>query len=144
MLLDISPQTAKLSNEVFDPDGRHDAPGHQEVELGSAKLYRVTSKARWLARGSSSTNKNDGRPVTCPLCEGYGLAGYSQDHLHRKGSLSAHRELEAALQQNQAAQLAALPITCPRSRALARPTKPLWLHSFTADVLAFKPDRLVG
>lgn len=47
-LLDIAVKNAELICEVFGPDGRHDTPGHQEIEIGLAKLYRITGKRKYL------------------------------------------------------------------------------------------------
>jgi len=47
-LLDVALANADLICTVFGPDGRHDAPGHQEIEIGLAKLYRVTGQRTYL------------------------------------------------------------------------------------------------
>ncbi len=46
--LDIALKNADLIDEVFGPDGLHDVPGHQEIEIGLAKLYRVTGDKKYL------------------------------------------------------------------------------------------------
>jgi DUF1680 family protein len=48
-LLDIALKNADLVCSVFGPDKRHVAPGHQVVEMGLVKLYRVTGKKEYLA-----------------------------------------------------------------------------------------------
>ena len=47
-LLDIAVKCADLVDSVYGPGRREDAPGHQEVELGLVKLYRVTGDKRYL------------------------------------------------------------------------------------------------
>ncbi len=48
-LLDIALKNADLVCSVFGPDKKHVAPGHQVVEMGLVKLYRVTGKKEYLA-----------------------------------------------------------------------------------------------
>ncbi len=47
-LLDVSIKNAELLLQVFGPDKRHDIAGHQEIEIGLAKLYRETGKKEYL------------------------------------------------------------------------------------------------
>src|SRR5579859_8111587 len=47
-LLDIALKNADLLVRVFGPDKRHVAPGHEIVEMGLVKLYRVTGKKEYL------------------------------------------------------------------------------------------------
>jgi DUF1680 family protein len=47
-LLDVALKSAALVMKTFNPAGRHDVPGHQEIEIGLVKLYRVTGDARYL------------------------------------------------------------------------------------------------
>jgi len=47
-LLDIALKNADLLVNVFGPDKRHVAPGHEIVEMGLVKLYRVTGKKEYL------------------------------------------------------------------------------------------------
>jgi DUF1680 family protein len=46
--LDIAKKNAELILSVYGPDKRHDAPGHQEIEIGLSKLYRTTGDKRYL------------------------------------------------------------------------------------------------
>lgn len=46
--LDIAIKNADLINSVYGPDKRHDAPGHQEIEIGLTKLYRTTGEKKYL------------------------------------------------------------------------------------------------
>ena len=47
-LLDIALKNAGLVCSVFGPDKKHVAPGHQVVEMGLVKLYRITKKKEYL------------------------------------------------------------------------------------------------
>ncbi|MFW6140369.1 MAG: beta-L-arabinofuranosidase domain-containing protein [Acidobacteriota bacterium] len=72
--LDIALKNADLIAEVFGPSGKRGAPGHQEIEIGLVKLYRVTGDKKYLSlakffldeRGQSHRQKLYGK--------------YSQDH----------------------------------------------------------------
>lgn len=48
-LLDIALKNADLVCSVFGPDKKHVAPGHEIVEMGLVKLYRITGKAAYLS-----------------------------------------------------------------------------------------------
>lgn len=47
-LLSIALKNADLVCSVFGPDKKHVAPGHEVVEMGLVKLYRITGKAEYL------------------------------------------------------------------------------------------------
>jgi DUF1680 family protein len=47
-LLNIAVRNADLVCEVFGPGRRHVAPGHEVVEMGLVKMYRVTGKKAYL------------------------------------------------------------------------------------------------
>ena len=69
-LLDIALRTADLLNRTFGPGKQSIWPGHQIVEMGLAKLYRVTGDPRYVnlakfmleARGPDSSEKGAGNP----------------------------------------------------------------------------------
>lgn len=48
-LLDIALKNADLVCNVFGPDKKHVAPGHEIVEMGLVKLYRITGKPEYLS-----------------------------------------------------------------------------------------------
>jgi DUF1680 family protein len=47
-LLDIALKNGDLVVEEFGPNGIHSPPGHQEIEIGLAKLYRVSGEKKYL------------------------------------------------------------------------------------------------
>ncbi len=47
-LLDIALRNAELIAATFGPDKKRLPPGHQEIELGLVKLYRVTGEKKYL------------------------------------------------------------------------------------------------
>jgi len=46
--LEVAIKNAYLIASVFGPDKRGGAPGHQEIEIGLVKLYRVTGNEKYL------------------------------------------------------------------------------------------------
>lgn len=74
-LLDVALKSADLVVRTFGPQGRKEVPGHQEIEIGLIKLYRLTGEEKYLQtarffldqRGNASGHKLYGE--------------YSQDHL---------------------------------------------------------------
>jgi hypothetical protein len=73
-LLAVALKSADFVDGVFGPGRRHGAPGHQEIEIGLVKLYRLTGKKKYLnlakffldERGNATDRKLYGE--------------YSQDH----------------------------------------------------------------
>jgi DUF1680 family protein len=71
-LLDIALRTANLLVATFGPGKREIWPGHQIVEMGLVKLYRVTGDAQYLnlakfmldVRGPASKEQGAGDPYT--------------------------------------------------------------------------------
>jgi hypothetical protein len=73
-LLDVAIKNANLLLEVFGPGKRGEVPGHQEIEIGLAKLFRVTGDERYLKLAKFYVDER-GNP------KGHKLYGeYSQDH----------------------------------------------------------------
>lgn len=46
--LDIALKNADLLDHIFGPGKRNDAPGHEIVEMGLVKLYRITGEKKYL------------------------------------------------------------------------------------------------
>ncbi len=74
-LLDIALMNADLIDAVFGPGKICDVPGHQEIELGLVRLFRVTGEARYLRLAQHFLDlrgRADLRAIYGPYC---------QDHL---------------------------------------------------------------
>lgn len=71
-LLGIALKNADLLTQVFGPGKRNDAPGHEIVEMGLVKLYRITGEKKYLDLANffidSRGKENDPKKA------------YSQDH----------------------------------------------------------------
>ncbi|MBM4081180.1 MAG: glycoside hydrolase family 127 protein, partial [Planctomycetes bacterium] len=75
-LLDVALRNADFICQTFGPgaDQRKDPPGHQEIEMGLVKLYRVTAERKYLDQAKFFLDQR-GRP------EGHKLRGAGQqDH----------------------------------------------------------------
>lgn len=73
--LDIAKKSADLVDTVFGPNAKHDVPGHQEIEIGLVRLYRVTGEERYLNLARFFLDQR-GQPSRPKL---YGP--YQQDHM---------------------------------------------------------------
>ena len=79
--LDVAKKNADLICRVFNAENRTDPPGHQEIEIGLCRLYRVTGDQKYLdqakffldQRGREGRRGRDGKGGL------YGM--YSQDHV---------------------------------------------------------------
>ncbi|MHC4140709.1 MAG: glycoside hydrolase family 127 protein [Planctomycetota bacterium] len=74
-LLDVAIRSADLIDREFGPGRRNDPPGHEEIEIGLVKLYRVTGEGRYLKLARffiDQRGRADGREL-------YGI--YAQDHV---------------------------------------------------------------
>ncbi len=73
-VLDVAIRLADYIDSVFGPDKKRDVPGHEEIEIGLVKLYRVTGNEKYLKLAKFFLDER-GR------AEGHKLYGpYSQDH----------------------------------------------------------------
>jgi len=73
-ILDVAIRLADKIDSVFGPSGRKDPPGHQEIEIALARLYRITGKEKYLKLAKFFLDQR-GRPAGHKL---YGV--YAQDH----------------------------------------------------------------
>lgn len=72
--LAVALNNANLIDRVFGPDKIRDVPGHQEIEIGLAKLYRVTGEEKYLNLAKFFLNERGNDQVR----NTYG--DYCQDH----------------------------------------------------------------
>ncbi|UCH26343.1 MAG: glycoside hydrolase family 127 protein [Trueperaceae bacterium] len=78
--LELALKNAELIDSVFGPDKVRDVPGHQEVEIGLVKLYRITGEKRYLELAKFFLDER-GHAHGRELYSNYGNPGYMQDHL---------------------------------------------------------------
>ncbi|MBM3881811.1 MAG: glycoside hydrolase family 127 protein [Verrucomicrobia bacterium] len=74
-LLDVALKNANLICATFGPGQRTDPPGHQQIEIGLARLYRVTGEEKYLRQAKFFLDARGRREGRAHL---YGE--YSQDH----------------------------------------------------------------
>ncbi len=79
-LLDVALRSADLVDQVFGPDKRRDVPGHQQIEMGLVKLYRVTGIDRYLELAKFFLDER-GNANDRSLYQNFDNPGYMQDHL---------------------------------------------------------------
>ncbi len=74
-LLNVAVKSADLVVRTFGPNGRKEVPGHQEIEIGLVKLYRVTGNDSYLNLAKFFLDQRGN-------AAGHTLYGeYAQDHL---------------------------------------------------------------
>jgi DUF1680 family protein len=74
-LLEVAIKNANLIAMTFGPNKRRDVPGHEEIEIGLIKLYRVTGDARYLSLAKFFIDQRG-------HADGHKLYGeYAQDHI---------------------------------------------------------------
>ncbi len=79
--LDIAQRAADLVCETFGPEKRTDPPGHQEIEIGLARLYRSTGEKRYLDQARFFLKQRGRQGNRGPDGQGGLYGSYSQDHL---------------------------------------------------------------
>ncbi|MEM7373053.1 MAG: glycoside hydrolase family 127 protein [Bacteroidota bacterium] len=78
-LLDVALKNANLVDQVFGPEKNPGVPGHQEIEIGLVKLYRVTGEQRYLDLAKHFVDQrgnHEGREEK----EDWHSGKYQQDH----------------------------------------------------------------
>lgn len=78
-LLDVAIKNADLIDEVFGPGKKMGVPGHQEIEIGLVKLYRVTGEQKYLDLAKFFVDQR-GNAEGHDLTEGRHAGKYQQDH----------------------------------------------------------------
>lgn len=78
--LDVAIRSADLICQTFGANARHDVPGHQEIEMGLVKLYRVTGDEKYLRQARFFLDER-GHAEHRTLQTAFGNDGYMQDHM---------------------------------------------------------------
>lgn len=87
-LLDVAIKNANLVARVFGPDKNMGVPGHQEIEIGLVKLYRVTGEKKYLDLAKFFIDQR-GNADGHNLNDGDYSGEYQQDHLPLKQQSTA-------------------------------------------------------
>ena len=102
-LLEVALRNADLVARTFGPQGRKEVPGHQEIEIGLVKLYRLTGEEKYLRTARFFLDQRGN-------ASGHALYGeYAQDHLPvaRQAAAVGHA-VRAAYMYSAMADIAAL------------------------------------
>ncbi len=74
-LLDVALKSANLICDTFGPGKRGEVPGHQVIEIGLCKLYRITGEEKYLRTAKYFLDQRGN-------AKGHELIGeYAQDHI---------------------------------------------------------------
>ena len=101
--LDVAIKNADLINSVFGAEGLRDVPGHQEIEIGLIRLFRVTGDARYLRLARfflDERGQANEREVYGPYCQDHAPATRQSEavgHAVRAGYMYAGMTDIAAL-----------------------------------------------
>ena len=93
--LDIALRNADLIDSVFGVDGLRDVPGHQEIEIGLLRLFRVSGDERYLRLARfflDERGQANGREVYGPYCQDHAPATQQSEavgHAVRAGYMYA-------------------------------------------------------
>ena len=80
-LLDVAIKNADLIAATFGPDKMAGVPGHEEIEIGLAKLYRVTGEKKYLDLAKFFLEQRGSNAPENPSPEEWAHMSYIQDHL---------------------------------------------------------------
>lgn len=78
-LLDVALRSFELIDATFGPEALREVPGHQEIELGLVKLFRLTGERRFLDQARFFLDER-GHANGRELQSNFGIPGYMQDH----------------------------------------------------------------
>jgi len=79
-LLTIALKNADLVCSVFGPDRRHVAPGHEVIEMGLVKLYRITGKTEYLNTAKFFIEERGNHKYDSLSKDPFKNGSYWQDH----------------------------------------------------------------
>jgi len=77
--LDVALKNADLIDRVFGPDKRSGYPGHQEIEIGLVKLYRITGEKKYLDLAKYFLDERGPREDRKQVEENSSLSIYNQE-----------------------------------------------------------------
>ncbi len=79
--LNVATRCADYLCQVFGPGKRTDPPGHQEIEIGLCKLYRVTGDGKYLDLAKFLLDQRGRTGNRGPKGDGKLYGAYAQDHI---------------------------------------------------------------
>lgn len=79
-LLNIALKNADLVCSVFGPNRRHVAPGHEVIEMGLVKLYRITGKTEYLNTAKFFIEERGNHKYDSLSKDPFKNGSYWQDH----------------------------------------------------------------
>jgi len=116
--LEIAIKNADLIAQVFGPGKRRGYPGHQEIEIGLVKLYRVTGERKYLELAKYFLEERGRLPWVKNFPPDSAFAIYNQDWY-----LQAHRPV------------------VEQTEAVGHAVRATYMYSGMADVAALTMDR---
>jgi len=116
-LLDVAIRNADLVADTFGPDKQHAAPGHQVIEMGLVKLYRVTGDEKYLE-----------------------LARYFLDQRGHDLELTQYPERSRFAIYNDPVQIQAHAPVLEQTEAVGHAVRAMYMYSGMADVAAIQGD----
>jgi len=79
--LNIATRCADYVCQMFGPGKRTDPPGHQEIEIGLCRLYRVTGDGKYLDTAKFLLDQRGRTGNRGPKGDGKLYGAYAQDHI---------------------------------------------------------------
>ena len=116
-LLDVAIKNADLVAATFGPDKQRAAPGHEVIEMGLVKLYRVTGDEKYLQ-----------------------MARYFLDQRGRDLELTQYPEGNRFAIYNDPVQIQAQAPVLEQTEAVGHAVRAMYLYSGMADVAAIQGD----
>lgn len=115
--LNVALKNANLIAELFGPDGIKEFPGHQEIEIGLVKLFRVTGKEKYLDLAKFFLDVRGKKEYKKVFDENSDFSIYNQDWY-----LQAHKPV------------------IEQSQAVGHAVRATYMYSGMADVAAMTGD----